>query len=62
MPLTDYHNINGMVVCDCGHRAFKVGLQVAGGENHIRLLECDDCGKRMAVPFQNGAALESKDD
>ena len=53
MPLIEFPNVNGMAVCDCGHRAFMVGLEVVGEENHIRLLECDDCGKHMAVPFQS---------
>ena len=46
--------VNGLVVCDCGHRKFIIGTKEdALGNNFIRLLECGDCGKEMATPFQS---------
>jgi len=46
--------VNGVVVCDCGHRKFMIGVKAdALGNSFIRLLECGDCGKEMAVPWQS---------
>jgi len=52
--------VNAIAVCDCGHREFHVGLRAAGGENHIKVLECTACEKQMAVPFT--ANIEGKAD
>ena len=52
--------VNGLTVCDCGHQEFRVGLQVEGDENHIRVLECCACKKQMAVPFQANVIERSR--
>ena len=54
--LSEVHDvwINAIVVCDCGHHEFRVGIWTDGIANHIRSLACTACGKQMAVPFQQG--------
>ncbi len=51
--LSEQLEVNGLAICDCKNRSFFVGLEVKGGENHIRVLECTECGHQMAVPFQS---------
>ena len=46
-------DVHGIVVCDCGHQEFKVGVRIEGLENRIRCLVCTKCQKRMDVPFQS---------
>lgn len=54
MSLCQELGVNGVVVCDCGHRQFVIGIEVdATGKNFIRLLECVKCGHEMSVPFQS---------
>ena len=54
MPLIKFPNVNAAAVCDCGHQTFKVGVEVmTGGENHVRVFECCNCGKQMPFPFQS---------
>lgn len=48
-------NFNAIVVCDCGHQEFQVGVKVEGFENRIKMLACAKCGKEMEVPFQQGS-------
>lgn len=50
--LSDILGVNAGVICDCKNMTFRVGIRVEGLENHIRCLECVQCGHEMAVPFQ----------
>ena len=61
MKLTDPFPINGQAICDCGNKSFFVGLLVTRGNNRIKLLECTECERQMAVPFRevNCGALET---
>ena len=43
---------NGLVVCDCGSTAFRVGVKAQDGHNHIRVLECCVCHEQMPIPWQ----------
>lgn len=54
--LSEELNVNGVAICDCKNRSFFVGMEVRDGENHIRVLECTECGHQLAVPFQAMAA------
>ena len=48
----DFPGVNAIVICDCGHTAFKVGIEADPiGNNHIRCIECIACGHKLAVPF-----------
>ncbi len=54
MGLSQQLEVNGGVVCDCGHRKFFIGVQRdARGCHFIRLLVCAECGHEMTVPFQS---------
>ena len=48
-------DVHGIVVCDCGHREFRVGIRIEGLNNHIKCLVCTKCQKRMDVPFKQGS-------
>ena len=57
MSLAQQLNLNGVVVCDCGHREFLIGVASdARGNSFIRLLECTECGHEMPVPFRSFSA------
>ena len=62
MPtLSEALGVNGIAICDCGHRQFFVGLSVVGAENRIKVLECAKCGHQLAVPFQTmGTTADQK--
>jgi hypothetical protein len=54
-PIT-FPGVNGMAVCDCGSTIFSIGMERdALGNNHIRCLECSNCGHQLAVPFFDDA-------
>ncbi len=54
MSLCQKLRVNGLTICDCGHRAFYVGVETdAIGNSFIRLLECIKCGHEMPVPYQS---------
>lgn len=56
-PMQAVLRVNGLVQCDCGHTAFKIGLAVMASNNFIRLLECCLCGKQMPATHRSDAQL-----
>lgn len=54
MSLVQELGVNGLVICDCGHREFRIGVTSdAKGNSFIRLLECTKCEHEMIVPFRS---------
>jgi hypothetical protein len=50
-PVT-FPGVNSMVVCNCGNTTFRIGVEAdSATNNHIRCLECAECGHHLAVPF-----------
>ena len=58
-PLSTALGVNGLVICDCGYDGFRIGLAYNpfNGNNFIRILECNDCGKQMVATHSSDAAL-----
>lgn len=47
-------DVHALIICDCGHREFRVGVRLEGLDNRICMLQCTECSKQMPVPFQKG--------
>lgn len=57
----EFPGVNGCVVCDHGHVAFRVGvMRDPKGNNFIQCLECVECGQKLAVPFFSNAAIRKR--
>jgi hypothetical protein len=58
-PLTLALRVNGLVICDCGHDRFRIGItyDTETENNFIRVLECADCGSQMPVIHRADSGL-----